>query len=166
VQFEEFLAAELTALGRFAAVLTGDRQLAHDVLTDALMLASARWSRIADMEYPTAYVRRIVVTTFLTDRRRAARRRTQPTADAGLLDGACADPAGRVDDRDEIHRLLQQLPDRQRAAVVLRYYLGLDDAAIGTELGASVGAVRTLISRALAGLRSSAAVVGVLAGDT
>jgi len=165
VRFEQFLATELTSLGRFAAVLTGDRQLAHDVLTDALMLASARWSRIADMDHPTAYVRRIVVTTFLTDRRRVARRRTDPTDDAALLDVACPDVAGRVDDRDQIHRMLEQLPDRQRAAVVLRYYLGLDDVAIGSELGASVGAVRTLISRALSGLRSSATLTGLSAGE-
>ncbi|WP_161632182.1 sigma-70 family RNA polymerase sigma factor [Nakamurella lactea] len=165
VQFEHFLAVELAPLGRFAAVLTGDRQLAHDVLTDALILASARWDRIGEMDHPTAYVRRIVVTTFLSDRRRAARRRTDPTDDESVLDGVSPDLSIRVGDRDQIHRLLEQLPPRQRAAVVLRYYLGLDDVQIGAELGASVGAVRTLVSRALAGLRESAVTAGMTAGE-
>lgn len=164
MQFEQFLAIELAQLGRFAAVLTGDRQLAHDVLTDALILASARWDRIGVMDHPAAYVRRIVVTTFLSDRRRNARRRTDPTDDVSVLDRVSPDLAGRVGDRDEIHRLLEQLPPRQRAAVVLRYYLGLDDAEIGRELGASVGAVRTLVSRALAGLRESAVSSGLTTG--
>ncbi|MDQ6656642.1 MAG: sigma-70 family RNA polymerase sigma factor [Actinomycetota bacterium] len=165
VDFEVFLSAELPALGRFAAVLTGDRQLAHDVLTDALLVASHRWLQIGAMEYPTAYVRRIVVSTFLSDRRREARRRTQPTADASVLDGIGPDATSRVVDRDQIHRMLERLPARQRAAVVLRYYLGLDDAAIGIELGATAGAVRTLISRALAGLRESAIGVAPSAGE-
>lgn len=155
MQFEQFLVTELPGLGRFAAVLTGDRQLAHDVLTDALIIASARWSRIAGMDHPAAYVRRIIVTTFLSDRRRTARRRTHPTDDVAVLDLPDPDLSDRVHDRDEIHRLLQRLPARQRTALVLRYYLGLDDAAIGVELGASAGAVRTLISRALAGVRAS-----------
>lgn len=161
MQFEQFLADELAQLGRFAAVLTGDRQLAHDVLTDALILASARWDRIGEMEFPAAYVRRIVVTSFLSDRRRAARRRTDPTDDVAVLDRVSPDLSDRVGDRDQIHRLLQQLPARQRTAVVLRFYLGLDDAAIGRELDASEGAVRTLVSRALTGLREGAVTAGL-----
>jgi RNA polymerase sigma-70 factor (sigma-E family) len=164
MQFEHFLAVELAQLGRFAAVLTGDRQLAHDVLTDALILASARWDRIGEMDHPAAYVRRIVVTTFLSDRRRVARRRTDLTDDEATLDRVSPDPSDRIGDRDQIHRLLEKLPARQRAAVVLRYYLGLDDAQIGQELGASAGAVRTLVSRALAGLRESAVTAGMTVG--
>jgi RNA polymerase sigma-70 factor (sigma-E family) len=153
VQFEQFLAGELASLGRFAAVLTGDRQLAHDVLTDALILASARWDRIGTMDHPAAYVRRIVVTTFLSDRRRAARRRTDPTDDAAVLDRVSPDLSDQVGDRDQIHRLLLQLPARQRAAVVLRFYLGLDDAAIATELGCGEATVRSHASRALQRMR-------------
>lgn len=100
MQFEQFLVTELPGLGRCAAVLTGDRQLAHDVLTDALIVASARWPRIAGMDHPAAYVRRIVVTTFLSDRRRTARRRTEPTDDVAVLDLPHPDLADRVHDRD------------------------------------------------------------------
>lgn len=52
MQFEQFLVTELPGLGRFAAVPTGDRHLAHDVLTDAL--APFRWSRIAVTDHPAA----------------------------------------------------------------------------------------------------------------
>jgi RNA polymerase sigma factor (sigma-70 family) len=50
-------------------------------------------------------------------------------------------------------RRLAELPRRQRAAVVLRYYLGLPDAAIAAELGCRETTVRSQISRALATLR-------------
>ena len=59
-------------------------------------------------------------------------------------------------------RRLEQLPRRQRAAVVLRYYLGLSDAEIAEHLGCRQGTVRSQISRALATLRlDQAAPAGV-----
>lgn len=68
--FEEFAAVELALLARYARVLTGDRQRAHDVLADALVSAQLRWDHIGAMAYPAAYVRRIVTSTYLADRRR------------------------------------------------------------------------------------------------
>ena len=65
-----------------------------------------------------------------------------------------ARPAGdRIDDRDELGALLAGLPRQQRAAIVLRYYLGLEDAAVAEQLGCSVSTVRSNMSRALARLR-------------
>src|SRR5664279_637719 len=63
------------------------------------------------------------------------------------------DLPGRFDDRDELWSLLRELPDRQRAALVLRFFHDLPDDEIGTALGCRPGTVRSLISRGLADLR-------------
>ncbi|MGI8415659.1 MAG: hypothetical protein ACR2P2_05510 [Nakamurella sp.] len=112
--FEEFARAQIAPLSRFAGVLTGDRQLAHDVLADALIATRVRWQQIGAMEYPTAYVRRIVVTTFLAGRRRDGRRRTDVTDDERTLDRVEPDGAGAVDDRIDLAAMIQRLPSRQR----------------------------------------------------
>lgn len=151
--FDEFLAAELTRLSRYATVLTGDPQRAHDVLADALVKAYASWDRIGVMQYPLAYVRRIVTSVYLSDGRRWAVRMIRPTRTGELPDVALPDPTGAVDEREHLAALLVALPPRQRAAIVLRYYLGYDNDAIATDLGISSGAVRTAVSRGLAALR-------------
>lgn len=162
VTFNEFLDAELTGLRRYSAALTGDSQRAHDVLADALLKAHTGWGRIGAMEFPLAYVRRMVTSTFLSERRRWSVRHIRPTRSGELPDVTLPDPASVVDDREHLQRLLAALPRRQRAAVVLRYYLGLSYGEIATELGITDGAVRTAISRALAALRI--AVTDTLAG--
>lgn len=153
VTFDEFLAAEFTGLSRYAAVLTGSRQQAHDLLADALIKAQLRWHRIGTMQHPGAYVRRIVTTTFVSEGRRWSARMIRPTRTGEVPDTALPDFSTGLDDRARLSSLLAALPRRQRAAVVLRYYLGYDNAAIATELGITSGAVRTAISRGLAALR-------------
>ncbi|MEV4509453.1 SigE family RNA polymerase sigma factor [Dactylosporangium sp. NPDC049525] len=154
--FEEFLAAELPGLTRFAGALTGDRALAEDVLADALLAVGGRWSRIAGMDQPLAYVRRAVVNTFLSERRKAARRRTDPVGDHALLDRAEPDPGDAVARRDLVERLLAGLPPRQRATVVLRYLLDQTDEEIAEALGCSTGTVRSHLSLARSTLRLAA----------
>lgn len=153
VTFEEFLDAELTGLRRYATVLTGDPQSAHDVLAEALLQAHTGWSRIGRMEFPLAYVRRMVTTRFVSDQRRWSVRHIRLTRSGRLPEASAPSPTDAVDDRAELHELLAALPRRQRAAVVLRYYLGLDTDAVATELGITPGAARTAISRGLAAMR-------------
>lgn len=151
--FGEFLDAELTGLRRYAAVLSGDRQRAHDLLADALLRAHGSWDRIGRMEFPAAYVRRMVTSEFLSERRRWSTRSIRLSRTGDLPDSSLPDPASAVDDRAHLQRLLAGLPPRQRAAVVLRFYLDRDTAEIAAELRITEGAVRTTISRALATLR-------------
>ncbi len=153
MEFEGFIEAELAGLTRFAGVLSGDRQTAHDILVDALLVTSRRWADIGPMGNPTAYVRRIIVTTFLADRRKNARRKTSPSSDNDLLDAIEDDEAGRVDNRHLLDQLLRQLPRQQRTAVVLRYYLDYADTSIAEAMGTTSSGVRSNISRALASLR-------------
>ncbi len=150
---DEFLAAELPGLSRFTGALTGDPHLAEDVLSDALLAVVPRWRRISSLEHPAAYVRQVVVNTFLSDRRKAGRRRTTPTADTGVLDRAAADGSEAVLRRDEVERLLAQLTPRQRAVVVLHYLLDQDDRQIAQVLGCAPATVRSHLSQARAVLR-------------
>ena len=78
--FEEFAAARLPSVLRFAGVLTGDRGLAEDVVQEVLIRASARWQAIVVLDKPEAYVRKMIVNEYLSWRRRF---RTAPAATTG-----------------------------------------------------------------------------------
>ncbi len=148
--YGDYVRRHRRALMRFATVLTGRPWLADDLVTDVLGRAYERWERIGQLEQPNAYVRRMIVNDYLSWHRRLAR--TLPRADIEP-EHTVADPAGAHAERDAMLRRLEQLPKRQRAAVVLRYYVGLSDADIAAQLGCREASVRSQISRALATLR-------------
>jgi RNA polymerase sigma-70 factor (sigma-E family) len=154
--FEEFAAARLPAVLRFAGVLTGDRALAEDVVQEALIRASGRWQTIGQLDRPEAYVRKMIVNEFLSWRRRSWR--LVPGGTGGGLDRqATADHAADYAERDAITTELAKLPRRQRAVLVLRYYQGLSDPEIAEVLGCRAGTVRGYAARALAALRAEMA---------
>jgi RNA polymerase sigma-70 factor (sigma-E family) len=157
VTFDEFVRAEMGRLSRFAGALTGDRYLAEDMLSDALVKVARRWRRIGSLDDPAAYVRRVLVTTYLDDRRKAQRRRTDPSGDIEVLDHPAPDVADAVVGRAEVARLLAALPPQQKAAIVLRYLLDESDEQIAGALGCTTGTVRSHLSRARATLRLVAA---------
>ena len=71
--FEEFAAAQLPGVLRFAGVLTADRGLAEDVVQEVLIRAHARWTQIESLDQPEAYVRRMIINEFYSWRRKWAR---------------------------------------------------------------------------------------------
>lgn len=149
--FEEFTTGRLPALLRYAAVLTGERSLAEDVVQEVLLRAHQRWQHIGGLDAPEYYVRRMITNEYLSWRRRWARVVPHAEVEQHRADGL--DHAGRHAERDAIVAELAKLPRRQRAVLVLRYYAGLSDAEIAGELGCSAGTVRGYASRALATLR-------------
>jgi RNA polymerase sigma-70 factor (sigma-E family) len=152
--FDEYVAARLTALLRYAAVLTGERELAQDIVQDALIGAHRRWSRIGAMERTELYVKRMVTREYLSWQRRSARRSALLDA-KGDRPGLAADHADAIAERDDVRSRLARLPRRQRAVVVLRYYEELTEVEIAEVLSCSPGAVRSYHSRAMATLRLS-----------
>jgi RNA polymerase sigma-70 factor (sigma-E family) len=152
VTFEEFAAARLPAVLKFAAVLTGDRGLAEDVVQEVLIRANARWQMIENLPRPEAYIRKMIVNEYLTWRRRSWR---LVLSGAGSdIDGLPApDPAAGYAEREAMLAELGKLPRRQRTVVVLRYYEGLSNQEIAEVLGCTPGTVRSHASRALAALR-------------
>lgn len=157
VVFDDFARTELGALTRFAGALAGDRQLAEDILSDALVKAARRWRRISAMDDPAAYVRRIVVSTYLSDRRKTRRRRTVPVADIPALEQTGPDASVAVIARDEVAGLLARLPPQQKAVIVLRYLLDETDEQIAQALGCTPATVRSHLSHARTALRLAAA---------
>jgi RNA polymerase sigma-70 factor (sigma-E family) len=154
VTFEEFVAARLGALIRYATVVTWDPHLAEDITQDVLVRAQARWGRIGRLDAPEQYVKRMVLNEFLSwRRRRAAHLVFVPT----LEDMTPHEPdrTGAVDDRDLARRLIAGLPPKQRAAIALRYYEDLTDEQIAELLGCRTGTVRSYLSRGLATLREA-----------
>lgn len=151
--FEEFVAERLDGLLRYATVLTNDPHLAQDIVQDVLLRAQQRWDAIAA---PPTYVRRMVTNEYLSWRRRAVRR-VVPSSHEVLdaLSPPSADPATAYDERDAMLGLLATLPRKQRAAIVLRYYEGFDDAEIAAVLDCKEPTVRGHISRGLATLRAA-----------
>jgi RNA polymerase sigma-70 factor (sigma-E family) len=150
--FEEFAAARLPALLRFAGVLTGDRALAEDVVQEVLIRAHARWRKIGCLDRPEVYIRRMIVNEFISWRRRTWR--LVPSGTSADLDVRLApDHALGHAERDALLAELAKLPRRQRAVLALRYYEGLSNVEIAEVLGCKVGTVGGYVSRALATLR-------------
>lgn len=146
MRFEEFTAARLPALLRYAMLLSGDREQARDLVQEVLARALVKWGRIGTIEEPYAYVRRMVTNEFLSWRRRR-KLTTVPLDDAH--EAATPEP----ETPDDLRGLLARLPGRQRAVLVLRYYEDLTDDEIAAALGCRVGTVRGYASRGLAALR-------------
>ncbi|CAA9267255.1 MAG: RNA polymerase sigma-E factor [uncultured Blastococcus sp.] len=151
------MATRLPALLRYAVVLTGDRELAQDVVQEVLARAHSRWSHVVRQGSPDAYVRRMVLNEYLSWRRRWSVRQIHAVGEA-LIELSDARTVGRdhaqeVADADELWARLAQLPRRQRAVLVLRYYEQLDDAAISRLLDCTQGTVRSHASKALTTLR-------------
>ncbi len=150
--FEEFAAGRLPAVLRFAAVLTGDRADAEDVVQEVLIRAHRRWDKTGGLDRPELYVRKMIVNEFITSRRRLWR--LVPAGRGVDLDDRVApDHASAHAERQALLAELARLPSRQRAVLVLRYYEGLADADIAQVLGCAPGTVRGYASRALAALR-------------
>ena len=158
--FEQFAVARLTSLLRYAVVLTGDHDLAQDVVQEALARAQVKWRRISDADSPEAYVRRMVLNEYLSWRRTWAFRNVHAVGER-LVDindarGGVLDHADGIVEADELWARLSTLGRKQRAVLVLRYYEQQDDEAIAELLNCSPATVRSHASKALKTLRLNA----------
>ena len=160
--FARFVEDRTDSLLATAYLLTRDRQAAEELVQDTLVALYPRWSKVAEAQSPIAYVRRSLINRYLNQQRSpaAAELVTDFTAARAPERRAGQDFAHRVDDRDQLRRVLGTLPPRQRAAVVLRYFHDLSDQQIAETMGCRATTVRSLISRALSTLRGDAALTG------
>ncbi len=155
--FTDFVSAEQAGLLRLAVLLAGDRGQAEDLVQTALMKCYRHWGRITRSGSPSAYVRRALVTTHTSWRRRLSS--TEQVMET-LPD--LADPHPPLEPEDEeLRRALRALPPRMRTAVVLRFYEDLSEERAGELMGCSASTVNTQTARGLERLRASMAPVGV-----
>jgi RNA polymerase sigma-70 factor (sigma-E family) len=133
---------------RTAYMLTRNWANAEDLLQDAFARAWFHWSKL-DGD-PEAYVRKIIVNTYVSNGRRRWRR--ELVSDT-LPEATAPDWSHDVDERDRLWRAIGQLPPKQRAVIVLRYYEDLPEAQVAEVLGCAVGTVKSQAAKALAKLR-------------
>ncbi|MEJ7707159.1 MAG: SigE family RNA polymerase sigma factor [Nocardioidaceae bacterium] len=147
--FDEFMNAQWAPLFRTAYLLTGDYQLAEDLLQTAFAKVFLSWSKIARMGQPAAYTRKIVTNQAMSWWRRRSSSEV-PTID--IQGGSFAGHEDRVTQASAVWDALRSLPSRQRAVMVLRYYEDLSEAEIADTLGISTGSVKSHASAARAAL--------------
>lgn len=152
--FSAYVAARQHALVRTAFLLTGDHHSAEDLVQAALARTFLAWGRIRDERAIDAYVRRTMINEHTSWWRRAWRHRERSTDELPEPPPAAEHDLGQ---RDEVWELVQTLPPKQRAVVVLRFYEDLTEADTADALGCSVGNVKSQTSRALATLRKRVA---------
>jgi RNA polymerase sigma factor (sigma-70 family) len=152
VDVEAVLVSEHGRGFALAYLLCGESSTAEEIAADCLGRVWARCQK-GDVADPAAYLRRAIANevTSVFRRRRVERRATSRLAGAQAV---VPDHTAQSSDRAELRASLQQLPPRQRVAIVLRYFDDLSDAAIATAMGTSVGTTKAHLSRGLATLRA------------
>jgi RNA polymerase sigma-70 factor (sigma-E family) len=158
IDFDRFVAETAEVLLRSAYLITWDFAEAEDLVQECLFKVARRWPRVNKMERPVAYARTVLIHLALDEGKRRSRRRSELGPEAtGLLDVHHDDAAtrtlGRVETSTDLLRVLRELPPRQRAALVLRYFDDLSEAEVADVMGCSVGTVKSTTSRALGRLR-------------
>src|SRR5581483_6748069 len=121
----DLYAMHYRALVRLAALLVRDTSTAEEVVQDSFVAMHGGWQRLRDAE------------KALPD---------MPSAEHGAL---------VLLERDAVVAALRDLPDRQREAIVLRYYADLSEAEIAAAMGISRGAVKSHTARGMSALRAA-----------
>ncbi|WP_052422698.1 SigE family RNA polymerase sigma factor [Nonomuraea candida] len=150
-EFREYVRARGPALLRAAHQLTGHPLDAEDLLQSALAKTYLAWERIEDRGALDGYVRRAMVNINISQWRR--RKLEEYPSDELPEPVSCEPVASEV--HEALEQALRELPERMRAAVVLRYYEDMTEPEIARTLGISVGTVKSTVSRAMAKLRTA-----------
>lgn len=150
-EFRAFVEANGATLLHAARLLTGDHHRGEDLVQTALTRVYLKWGRI---DAPLPYARRALVNAHIDQTRRRwwGERPTETlpdTAETGAETTAS-------DSRDQLRRMLAELPPKDRAVIVLRYYCDLSERDTADTLGLPVGTVKSSCARALARLRVEA----------
>jgi RNA polymerase sigma-70 factor (sigma-E family) len=150
----DFARAQAGQLLRVARLLTRDSHDAEDLAQETLERLHRNWGKVQAARSPTAYVRRVMVNAHLDASRRSQDRMTHSLESAGSHDPRLQQPDHNEATADAITvaRVLDELPIRQRTAVILRYYLRLSTPEIAAAMGIGPSTARSLLSRAIAQL--------------
>jgi RNA polymerase sigma-70 factor (sigma-E family) len=150
----ELYAAHYRSLVRLAAALVRDTPTAEEVVQDAFVALHGGWQRLRDADKALAYLRQAVVNRCRSVLRHRAV--VGPSLQQGPPDrpGAAHDVPVRLE-QHSVGSALRDLPDRQREAIVLRYYSDLSEEEIAAAMGISPGAVKSHTLRGMTALRAA-----------
>jgi RNA polymerase sigma-70 factor (sigma-E family) len=158
--FAQFVEARQRSLQRTAWLLTGDWALAEDLVQTALARSWPHWERIVRRDDPEFYVRRVMINTWSTWRRR--RWRGERPAEIVPDRQVPGDLAGEVAQRLAVRAALDTLTSRQRAVLVLRVFDDLPVAQVAELLNCAPGTVKSTLAQAMARLRDDPQLAGLL----
>jgi RNA polymerase sigma-70 factor (sigma-E family) len=145
--FEQFAVEVAGSLLRTAWLLTADRHAAEDLVQESLAKMYVRWRGRTPIDNPAGYARTVLVRQFINGRRK--RSSTEVVTDRVPETGTSTDHATHL----ALHDALRAMDPRDRAVLVLRYFVDRNVAETAAELGVTESAVRTRTSRAVAKLR-------------
>jgi RNA polymerase sigma-70 factor (sigma-E family) len=152
--YREYVTARMEVMRRTAYLLCRDWHTADDLVSITIGKLYRHWARIGEATSLDAYVRKALLRTWLDEKRRPWFRREQPVEELPELSTSVE---FAVVSRAQLLDLLDGLPPRRRAAVVLRLYLDLSVEETAEILGCSVGTVKSQTARGLDTLRARAA---------
>ena len=147
-EFREFFEAEFRPLRRLGYLLTGDWAEAEDLAQEAMVRTYRAWSRITERERPGAYARSVLV-----NRRRSLLRRSAVAAKHAEMLRAPEYQPNLGDEGMVLWDAIRALPQRQRAAIVLRFYEDMPESDVAAALDMPVGTVKSLVHRGVGRLR-------------
>ena len=161
-EFLGFVTASRRELRQVAFLMCRDWHQAEDLTQDALVSLYSHWDGIRDRDRLLPYARRVLLRKLLDERRRPWRREVATT----VIDREDSFAGGHdLGERRMLLDLLDRLPPRRRACVVLRFFEELSVAETADVLGCSEGTVKSQTSRALAELRGLVGEAGLAITD-
>lgn len=141
------------ALVRLATLLVRDVSTAEEVVQDSFIAMHAAWLRLRDTDKALSYLRQSVVNrarSVLRHRVVMDKNAPKPPPDVPSAEqGAISEL-----ERTAVVSALRKLPQRQREALVLRFYADLSEAQIASAMGISRGAVKSHTARGMSSLRT------------
>ncbi len=153
VDFEAYVRASERRHQRLAFLLTGDLAAAEDLLQAAYAKLYPKWGKVSRYDAPDAYLRKVMVSLRISWWRRHKNR--EWATDTVPEPGGVGDHSHDVAESQALLLALRGLPDRQRAAVVLRHWCDLSEAETASIMGCSLGTVKSNTSKGLAHLRTA-----------
>ncbi|MEU7526218.1 SigE family RNA polymerase sigma factor [Saccharothrix sp. NPDC042600] len=156
--FREFAVGHAAALRRTAYLFCGDWHTAEDLMQASLLKLYQAWHRVEWRDNPSAYARKVLLRTWLDEKRRPWRRAEQRDGEVPDRADASADPdlaEEKLWARDLVHAALLRVPPRQRAVLVLRYFEDLPVSEVAVAMGCTEGTVKSQTARGLVALRAA-----------
>jgi RNA polymerase sigma-70 factor (sigma-E family) len=143
---------QVHALGmvRLAVIMLGDQEAAEDVVQDAFLGLYRRWDKLTDTSRALAYVRSSVLNGCRTVLRRKSRHTRIAFAEPDFESAEAGALAG--EEVRQVAAAIRKLPNRQREALVLRFYLDMDEGEVAEAMRISRGSVKSATSRGIAAL--------------
>ena len=148
-EFLAYVRGRAGSLRRSAYLLCGDAHQADDLVQETLTTVYSRWARVSQADNVDAYVHRILVRTFINERRRGWWK-------VRLFGAAAPDEAqlsAGLEEREVLRAALSRLTANQQAVLVLRYLCDRSVAEAAMLLGCSEGTVKSQTSHALTAMR-------------